>query len=693
MFRSESGFIPGSLSLCWKFWESVILVGNPKKAEILLWLQVGVRLEQFLAPFSVGKYNGVCISSHWPQCYEEENHVPPEFQDWVSGHISDLVRTGVLLQWDKKRMGSEFPVVIAPLLIEPSKPRLIYDARYVNCFLSFPSVEMSGARKIPSCCWEGIYFITLDHKSGYFHVPLHPESWTYFGVRWQGEIYCYTTLTFGWAPSAYIYCTLTDACSQCVRKITAAPVLDWVDDTCAGTSARHQGCAPDVQFESANRTAFVLSMVLYFAGYFVNLSKSSLFPSRIVQYLGVIVDSARGMFFVPPKKVDGLFNLIEKVLSSDSISISQLESIVGKCRNMFLAVPSAILYTRVQYAVLENRLSSCNSREWARRHCVFPIPSQLREELAFWLELKSPLLNGSHWISPGHSCVLMRDFLAHADSSSRRWAGVVISNQFPFQTAEDFGEEDVQLHINVKEAVAFWRLMSNFLPLHKQEVRNKRLIVHTDNLVLFYIYKAQGSSVNLDITSILKKLFWLQVEFECVIELKWIPSADNLADPLTRVPVLEDLHLNTKTFLMLWGKFGPFSMDLMASSSNAQRTPCGTALPFFSQYFVQDCEAVDVFSKDIGPRPGSRGVFYCFPPFVMIDNFLSHLQECSGTCLVILPENFGLWYPKFSCGVRKVVRLSEIGSVSVVLCFKRNGFHPLNSKFAMIAALLDFSRK
>ena len=51
----------------------------------------------------------------------------------------------------------------------------------------------------------------------------------------------------------------------------------------------------------------------------------------------------------------------------------------------------------------------------------------------------------------------MRDFLAHADSSSRRWVGVVISNQFPFQTAEDFGEEDVQLHMNIKEAVAFWK--------------------------------------------------------------------------------------------------------------------------------------------------------------------------------------------------------------------------------------------
>ena len=108
LFRSESGFIPGSLSLCWKFWESVILVGNPKKDEILLWLRSGVRLEQFLAPFSEGEYNGVCMSLHWPQCYMEENHVLPEFEDWISTHISDLVRTGGLLQWDKSAWALNF---------------------------------------------------------------------------------------------------------------------------------------------------------------------------------------------------------------------------------------------------------------------------------------------------------------------------------------------------------------------------------------------------------------------------------------------------------------------------------------------------------------------------------------------------------------------------------------------------------
>ena len=145
---------------------------------ILPWLQFGEKIESFLAPFSIGNYNGVDINSRWPQFYREENHVAPAFQHWVSSQIKDLVRTGVMRPWDERCMSSkaQVPIVIAPLIVEPSKPRLIYDARYINCFLSLPSVDMSGAGKIPSCCWKDMYLITLDHKSGYFHVPLHSSQ-------------------------------------------------------------------------------------------------------------------------------------------------------------------------------------------------------------------------------------------------------------------------------------------------------------------------------------------------------------------------------------------------------------------------------------------------------------------------------------------------------------------------------------
>ena len=63
---------------------------------------------------------------------------------------------------------------------------------------------------------------------------------------------------------------------------------------------------------------------------------------------------------------------------------------------------------------------------------------------------------------------------------------------------------------------------------------------------------------------------------------------------------------------MLWKKMGPFSMDLMASPSTAQLTPSGVPLPFFSQYFVQGCEVVDVFPIDIDPHLGWRACSTAF---------------------------------------------------------------------------------
>ena len=65
-----------------------------------------------------------------------------------------------------------------------------------------------------------------------------------------------------------------------------------------------------------------------------------------------MVDSAQAMFYVPPKKVQDLIERIQEILSQEQVSISQLETVVGKCRSMSMAVPAAVLYTRAQYAAI-----------------------------------------------------------------------------------------------------------------------------------------------------------------------------------------------------------------------------------------------------------------------------------------------------------------------------------------------------
>ena len=125
---------------------------------------------------------------------------------------------------------------------------------------------------------------------------------------------------------------------------------------------------------------------------------------------------------------------------------------------MSMALPAAVLYTRTQY------LAGLRPTKWARRHMNIPISDHLREELAFWLGLKTVLINGAHWISPAHFFLNLSDFVAFSDASSRRSGRVIVCSTIPFATAEDFGLEQAPWHINVKDTAAFWSLLNNFLP-------------------------------------------------------------------------------------------------------------------------------------------------------------------------------------------------------------------------------------
>ena len=80
------------------------------------------------------------------------------------------------------------------------------------------------------------------------------------------------------------------------RRNTIAPVLDWVDDVLTGTSALDKNQSHTIQFQSANRTSFVLAIVLFFAGYYINFTQIKFVPFKNCAILRNLVDSAQAMF-------------------------------------------------------------------------------------------------------------------------------------------------------------------------------------------------------------------------------------------------------------------------------------------------------------------------------------------------------------------------------------------------------------
>ena len=145
--------------------------------------------------------------------------------------VAALVDKGCIARWSEVADVSTHPksIVTLPVEIEPTKPRFICDARYLNLMCKHSEFKMDGVGKVAQCSWQGAHQISMDHKSEFHNVPLHPDAWTYFGIYWKGVYYVWTVLCFGWCESPYIYHTLSSAVAQYLRHLDV-PITTWLDD-------------------------------------------------------------------------------------------------------------------------------------------------------------------------------------------------------------------------------------------------------------------------------------------------------------------------------------------------------------------------------------------------------------------------------------------------------------------------------
>jgi len=113
---------------------------------------------------------------------------------------------------------------------------------------------------------------------------------------------------------------------------------------------------------------------------------------------------------------------------------------------------------------------------------------------------------------------------------------------------------------------------------------------------------------------------------------------------------------------MIWRKFGPFSWDLMAQTSNVNRDDKGKPLRFFSRYFDINSEGVNIFAQDISKLKN----LFCFPPFPIISMVLKFLQAQEASCVVLIPNINAPWINR--------LRTYAVTSLKVARAFDRGAF-------------------
>ena len=248
--------------------------------------------------------------------------------------------------------------------------------------------------------------------------------------------------------------------------------------------------------------------------------------------------------------------ILRDAIDSRSISFGQLEKLGGKCTSMSVAVPPAGLYTHHMYrqiATFERSGSWKSSTAVSKR-------SGLRFEMERWLEIRSRL-NGAPWYDATRHVLTIS---GATDASSQAWRGLIrgpFGAFSVFKAAADFPSAWHNAHINVKEAFALHEVLKLATTTHPGCLKENTTVVVVDHKPMHDALK-KGRSRNTQTHDLITELFWLQVEEDLTLELRWVCSEANwAADSLTRPERTEHVRLSQATFTRLQETRGGGDME------------------------------------------------------------------------------------------------------------------------------------
>ena len=91
------------------------------------------------------------------------------FTSFISNTLVDRLRSGAISLWGKVGECTP-PQLVLPLTVEPSKPRLCNDDRFLSLWIEDRPFHLDYVQHLPKYVQKGFYQTVCDDKSGYDHI-------------------------------------------------------------------------------------------------------------------------------------------------------------------------------------------------------------------------------------------------------------------------------------------------------------------------------------------------------------------------------------------------------------------------------------------------------------------------------------------------------------------------------------------
>lgn len=228
-FPNPSSFVAGQLHDRLEVWSRIPESSRyPLCHTVLDWLKNKVQVHNYFRHFK-GSFKGKRFDSAAPPQRVFANHPScTPFSKFISDTIMQRLATGAISLWGK--VGEvDPPHLVMPLTVEPVKPRLCNDNRFLNLLMVDQPFSLDHLCQLPLYVNKNSYQTVCDDKSGYDHVLLSDASRMRFGFEWGGWFFTSNTIPFGWKLSAFVYHSIGLLVSHYFRSINI-PCSLYIDD-------------------------------------------------------------------------------------------------------------------------------------------------------------------------------------------------------------------------------------------------------------------------------------------------------------------------------------------------------------------------------------------------------------------------------------------------------------------------------
>ena len=548
---------------------------------------------------------------------------------------------------------------LSNIFLRPKKNgsfRKILNLRPLNEQLICTSFKMSTVNDVIRIIRPQMWLCSVDLTEAYFSLPIFREHTRFLRFRYGSEILEYLSLPNGLCSGPKIFTRISKSVMNHLRKMLINIVI-YIDDTFL--------CALDRN--ELLRNLDITLHVLKSCGFVINMEKSCLKPTQVLDFLGFRFNTVDYTISLIPEKGEKIRKFAQKLIKMKRVKIRELAKLIGLFVSTFPATNEGQLHyrhlERYKNVMLKAKRNNWNSYIKLTKLCLMDIE---------W------------WIKHIQTEVFVRSLyplkftrVLHSDSRGSGWGSCL--DESSLEANGKFLPDQMHHSINTKELLAIYYALKSF----KNKLYNCNVKIFTDNKTALSALVRRGSQ-NLTRDLIARKIFRIAKLFKINIQGNFVSGISNFrADRSSRkYSSLSEWSLSEETMKIIKEKSIPFDIDMFATYLNRKHN-------IFAA-FKADPEAtyINAFTLD-----WKKFTPFIFSPFNLILRVLQKIQddEVHRAVCVVPMFTSAIWFPQLMrmC-VQKSIILPRKCVKDMRLPWNPKKLHPMAKKLRLMLVVLSF---